>query len=242
MGLPWVMKQIKLSSFWPLLPLNYVGKISYLFKVYVEVSWYQQEINHKRLQHPNERDNLVVAFDLFEDQGWKMKIVSQIKTISIFSKIMMEKYDRSITKTVLEIWLCCCMLTQATPATLDTLGLSPTRRWRNRKLLGWCNEVRTLRGSSGGVCGGGGGLSARFLLFMQCLPQQSVLLVQQKVECAQRSSGATRWTVSPRHRKLNITHKNVGFCLVLLCYANHTVTPNTSDQHLMSSRTQTVMN
>lgn len=36
--------------------------ISYLFKVYVEASWYQQEIRHNRLRHPNERNNLVVPF------------------------------------------------------------------------------------------------------------------------------------------------------------------------------------
>lgn len=67
------------SLFWPLLPLYYVGTISYLFKVYVEVSWYQQEINHKRLRHPNERNNLVVAFDLYEDEGWRVKSVSDEK-------------------------------------------------------------------------------------------------------------------------------------------------------------------
>lgn len=72
MGLPWVICQTdEHSLFWPLLPLYSVGTISYLFKVYGVVSWYQQEINHKRLQHPNERNNLVVAFDLYEDEGWR---------------------------------------------------------------------------------------------------------------------------------------------------------------------------
>lgn len=82
--------------------------------------------------------------------------------------------------------------------------------------------------------------SARFLLFMQCLPQWSMLLVQQKGECAQRLSGTTSWTDSSRDRKLIIMLNNVDFCLVLLCYSNHLVTPNTPNQHLMSSRTHTV--
>lgn len=238
------MKQIKLSSFWPLLPLNYVGKISYLFKVYVEVSWYQREINHKRLQHPNERDNLVVAFDLFEDQGWRMKIVSDKNNFYILQnhdgKIWQEYNKNSARNLTL-------LLYANTGYSCNTGYFRPLPNPAMEEIgigIFWADVMKCERWGDPLVvsAGGGGGLSAQFLLFMQCLPQQSVLLVQQKVECAQRSSGATRWTVSPRHRKLNIMHKNVGFCLVLLCYANHTVTPNTSDQHLMSSRTQTVMN
>lgn len=157
------------SLFWPLLPLYSVGTISYLFKVYGEVSWYQQEINHERLLHPNERNNLVVAFDLYEDEGWRMKRLSRMKNISLFSNIMLEKYERSLTKTVWEIWMC-CKLTQATCATLDILGLATPRRWRNRNLRGWCNEVRTLRRSSGGACRGGGGLSAWFYIIYAMSP------------------------------------------------------------------------
>lgn len=89
------------------------------------------------------------------------------------------------------------LLTQATHATLDVLGLATTRQWRNQNFLGWCNKVWTPRRSFGGVCGGGGGLSTRFLLFMQRLTQPSVLLVQQKGECTRRLS-CTRWTVFPQ--------------------------------------------
>lgn len=159
MGLPSMISQTdEQSLFWPLLPLYDVGTISYLFKVYVEVGWYQKEINHKRLPHPNERNNLAVAFGLYEDLSWKYFFILQNHD----GKIWMECNKKSS-----EIWIGCCLLTQATCAMLDILGLATSRRWRNRNLPGWCNEVRTLRGSSGGVCGGGGGiLCTGFIIYV----------------------------------------------------------------------------
>lgn len=146
----------------------------------------------------------------------------------------MEKYERSVTKTVLQIWICCCMLTQATCATLDILGLATTRRWRNRNLRGWCNKVWTLRRSSGGVCRGGGGLSDGF--YYLCNVSLAVSSTRRWV-CTEIVR-CNKLDCFPRHRKLIIMHNNVGFCLVLLCYSSHIVTPNTPNQHLMSSRTQ----
>lgn len=158
------------------------------------------------------------------------------RKLFLYSEIMMEKYDWSVTKTVLEISIYCCMLAQATHATLDILGLATTRRWRNQNLLGWCNEVRTLSRSSGSVCGGGGGLCTFFIIYATS-------------PSAERAVSSTkRWvcTEMVRYNKLDskviIMLNNVGFCLVLLWYSNHLVTPNTPNQHLMSSRTQTVMN
>lgn len=159
MGLPSMISQTdEQSLFWPLLPLYDVGTISYLFKEYVEVGWYQKEINHMHLPHPNERNNLAVAFGLYEDLSWKYLFILQ----NHVGNIWMECNKKSS-----EIWIGCCLLTQATCATLDILGLATSRRWRNRNLPGWCNEVRTLRGSSGGVCGGGGGiLCTGFIIYV----------------------------------------------------------------------------